>query len=213
VCPRPRWACSWGNRNGTCVATRICCNAPFACLCAVFYLWELLCNSHYKRSTSSVVHKTASRRFLDPKPKFLRRYTVRGSIDYGLNQAGLTALGSTNRSSSHLRVNSRENRSMDKDEGKTRCQIVKLDFRLFASFSSATWCKVILQSSWWFYKLSKWKQHLCWTCTSSISGWFMRASRSFCVGYSVCGHQVPCHRLTGALVRCNHPGDPKALNK
>jgi hypothetical protein len=32
-------------------------------------------------------------------------------------------------------------------------------------------------------------------------------------GYSVCGHQVPCHRLTGALVRCNHPGGPKALNK
>jgi hypothetical protein len=34
----------------------------------------------------------------------------------------------------------------------------------------------------------------------------------FC-GDSVCGHQVPCHRLTGALVRCNHHGGPKALNK
>jgi hypothetical protein len=33
------------------------------------------------------------------------------------------------------------------------------------------------------------------------------------LGYSVCGRQVPCHRLTGGLVRCNHPGDPKALNK
>jgi hypothetical protein len=29
------------------------------------------------------------------------------------------------------------------------------------------------------------------------------------LGYSVCGHQVPCHRLTDALVCCNHPGVQK----
>jgi hypothetical protein len=32
-------------------------------------------------------------------------------------------------------------------------------------------------------------------------------------GYSVCGHQLPCHRLTDAFVRCNHPAGPKALIK
>jgi hypothetical protein len=41
--------------------------------------------------------------------------------------------------------------------------------------------------------------------------WFQQSSTGW--GDSVCGHQVPCHRLTGALVRCNHPGGPKALNK
>jgi hypothetical protein len=28
-------------------------------------------------------------------------------------------------------------------------------------------------------------------------------------GYSVCGHQVVCHRLTGAFLRCNHQAVPQ----
>jgi hypothetical protein len=48
------------------------------------------------------------------------------------------------------------------------------------------------------------------TAQNSACNWARpRAS----TGDSVCGHQVPCHRLIGALVRCNHPGGPKALNK